>query len=233
MSAGVHPLANVIASVARGITGVQVRWQGCAPEVKQRIYFANHTSHLDFVVLWSALPDAVRARTRPVAAQDYWEAGVRAYLAQRVFRAVLIARGRAAQDGTAQDGAVHSKSDARPEAGDAKAAAAQVIDQLAAAMGETDSLIFFPEGTRGTGEAIAPFRSGLYYLAKKLPEVELVPVFLENLSRILPKGEVLPVPLMGVLTFGEPMRLGDGEEKPEFLERACAAVSGLRRKGQS
>jgi 1-acyl-sn-glycerol-3-phosphate acyltransferase len=228
MSAGVHPLANVIASVARGITGVQVRWQGCAPEVTQRIYFANHTSHLDFVVLWSALPNAVRARTRPVAAKDYWESGVRAYLAQKVFRAVLIPRGRAAQDG-----ATHSESDTRAEAGDAKAAAAQVIDQLAAAMGETDSLIFFPEGTRGTGETIAPFRSGLYYLAKKLPEVELVPVFLENLSRILPKGEVLPVPLMGVLTFGEPMRLGDGETKPEFLERACAAVSGLRRKGQS
>jgi 1-acyl-sn-glycerol-3-phosphate acyltransferase len=199
---------------------VQVRWQGCVPEVKQRIYFANHTSHLDFVVLWSALPNAVRARTRPVAAKDYWESGVRAYLAQRVFRAVLIPRGR-----TAHDGPTHSESDAR-------AAAAMVIDQLAAAMGETDSLIFFPEGTRGTGETIAPFRSGLYYLAKKLPEVELVPVFLENLSRILPKGEVLPVPLMGVLTFGEPMRLGDGEEKREFLERAGAAVSGLRRKGQ-
>ena len=227
MSARVHPLANAIASLARGITGVQVRWQGCAPEVKQRIYFANHTSHLDFVVLWSALPDAVRARTRPVAAKDYWESGVRGYLAQRVFRAVLIPRGSKPQDAQVQPG------DARADAGDRRAAAAMTIDHLAAAMGETDSLIFFPEGTRGSGDAIAPFRSGLYYLAKRLPEVEMVPVFLENLSRILPKGEVLPVPLMGVLTFGEPMRLGDGEDKPEFLERACAAVSGLRRKGQS
>jgi 1-acyl-sn-glycerol-3-phosphate acyltransferase len=211
----VHPLASVIAAMARGITGVQVRWQGCLPEAKQRIYFANHSSHLDFVVLWSALPAEVRARTRPVAAKDYWERGMRAYLAQRVFRAVLVTRRRA------------------NEVGDARAEAAKVIDQLAEAMGATDSLIFFPEGTRGTGETMAPFRSGLYFLAKQRPDVELVPVYLENLSRILPKGEVLPVPLAGLLTFGEPMHLGESEEKAEFLERACAAVGALRRKAQA
>jgi len=215
MSDRVHPLASVIAALARGITGVQVRWQGCTPEAKQRIYFANHSSHLDFVVLWSALPGEVRARTRPVAAKDYWESGVRAYLVQRVFRAVLVPRRRT------------------NEAGDPHVEAAKVIDQLAAAMGATDSLIFFPEGTRGTGEAMAPFRSGLYFLAKQRPDVELVPVYLENLSRILPKGEVLPVPLAGLLTFGEPMHLGESEEKTEFLERACAAVGALRRKAQA
>ena len=218
MSVRIHPLASVIAAVARGISGVQVRWQGCLPDVKQRIYFANHTSHLDFVVLWSALPGEVRARTRPVAAKDYWENGLRAYLAQRIFRAVLVQRGGMAKA-------------AEHEA--ARADAGVVIDQLAEAMGDTESLIFFPEGTRGTGEAIAPFRSGLYHLAKRKPEVELVPAYLENLYRILPKGEVLPVPLVSLLTFGEPMHLGEDEGKSEFLERACVAVSALRRKEQS
>jgi len=215
MTARIHLLASVIASAARGITGVQVRWQGCEPDARQRIYFANHSSHLDFVVLWSALPGELRARTRPVAAQDYWQAGVRSYLAQRVFRAVLVARRRTAA-----------------EASDARAEAAKVIDQLAEALGESDSLIFFPEGTRGNGEAMAPFRSGLYHLARKRPDVELVPVYLENLSRILPKGEVLPVPLAGLLTFGEPMHLREAEAKDEFLERARAAVGSLRRKVQ-
>jgi 1-acyl-sn-glycerol-3-phosphate acyltransferase len=216
MSAGIHPLAGVIAALARGVTGVQVRWAGCMPEAKQRIYFANHSSHLDFVVLWSALPGEVRAHTRPVAARDYWEKGVRAYLAQKVFRAVLIRRGGMAAHG---DGAV--------------AAARTVIDELAEAMGETESLIFFPEGTRGTGEAIAPFRSGLYYLARKRPDVELVPAYLENLSRILPKGELLPVPLLSMLTVGAPMQVGEAEQKADFLERARAEVEGLRRKGES
>jgi 1-acyl-sn-glycerol-3-phosphate acyltransferase len=222
MSERVHPLASVIAALARGITGVQVRWQGCTPEAKQRIYFANHSSHLDFVVLWSALPGEVRARTRPVAAKDYWESGVRAYLAQRVFRAVLVPRKRP-QAGEA----------GANEAGDPHVEAAKVTGQLAEAMGATDSLIFFPEGTRGNGETMAPFRSGLYFLAKQRPDVELVPVYLENLSRILPKGEVLPVPLAGLLTFGAPIHLGETEEKAEFLERACAAVGALRRKAQA
>lgn len=218
MSAGMHPLASVIAAVARGISGVQVRWAGCWPEEKQRIYFANHTSHLDFVVLWSALPGEVRARTRPVAAKDYWEKGVKAYLAQRVFRAVLVHRGGTAQAGNREE---------------ARAAARTVIDRLAEAMGEMESLILFPEGTRGTGEAIGPFRSGLYYLAKRRPEVELVPACLENLNRILPKGEILPVPLVSLLTFGAPMHIGETEDKRGFLERACAAVSALRSKGDS
>jgi 1-acyl-sn-glycerol-3-phosphate acyltransferase len=218
MSASIHPLASVIAAVARSISGVQVRWAGCQPEEKQRIYFANHTSHLDFVVLWSALPAEVRARTRPVAAQDYWAKGVKAYLAQKVFRAVLIHRGGTDQAGNKEE---------------ARAAARTVIDQLVEAMEESESLILFPEGTRGTGETIAPFRSGLYYLAKRKPEVELVPAYLENLNRILPKGEVLPVPLISMLTFGAPLRIGESEEKRDFLERARAAVTALRRKGPS
>jgi 1-acyl-sn-glycerol-3-phosphate acyltransferase len=215
---GVHPLASVIAAAARGISGVQARWAGCSPEDKQRIYFANHTSHLDFVVLWSALPAEIRARTRPVAARDYWQSGVRGYLARKVFQAVLIRRGTRSQ--------TEGKESATAEA-------MAAIDELIEAMGETESLIVFPEGTRGSGETIAPFRSGLFYLAKKKPEVELVPVHIENLYRILPKGELVPVPLVCVLTFGSPIHVAEGEEKHCFLARARASVESLRRKGQS
>jgi 1-acyl-sn-glycerol-3-phosphate acyltransferase len=216
MSQRVHPLAGLLAALARGISGVQVRWAGCQPEARQRIYFANHASHLDFVVLWSALPSQVRARTRPVAAKDYWDHGVKAYLAQRVFRAVLVQRGATAQAATAEE---------------ARAAARAITEQLAEALGETDSLILFPEGTRGTGETVAPFRSGLFYLAKRKSDVELVPAYLENLNRILPKGEVLPVPMISMLAFGAPLRVAEAETKDEFLERARDAVWALRRRG--
>ena len=214
MSGGVHPLAGIIAAFARAISGVQVRGSdGFSDTARQRIYFANHTSHLDFVVLWSALPAEMRARTRPVAAKDYWESGVKAYLAQNVFRAVLVQRGAAAQ--------VASEEKAR-------AAGRATIEQLAEALGETDSLILFPEGTRGTGESVASFRSGLFHLAKRKPDAELVPVYLENLNRILPKGEVLPVPLISSLTFGAPMHVEENESKEAFLERAHSAVCELR-----
>lgn len=221
MSDKVHPLARLIAAFARGLSGVQVRWRGCVPEPCQRIYFANHSSHLDFVVLWSALPVELRARTRPVAAKDYWQAGFRSFLAERVFRAVLVERGvaaRASHGEHAQDEHPHSSGFA-------------VIDQLAEAMGDRDSLIFFPEGTRGTGETIGEFKSGLYHLAKRRPDVELIPAYLENLNRILPKGEIFLVPLVSILTFGTSIRVEDGENKHDFLERARNAVCALQRKG--
>ena len=106
-----------------------------------------------------------------------------------------------------------------------------MIDQLAEALGSAYSLILFPEGTRGTGEKVGEFRGGLYYLALRRSDVELVPAYLENMNRILPKGEFLPVPMLSLLTFGKPIQVEPGEEKQAFLERAREAVGSLRRIG--
>jgi 1-acyl-sn-glycerol-3-phosphate acyltransferase len=217
MSEGIHPIASLLAAVARGVTGVQVQWAGCQPDVKQRIYFANHTSHLDFVVLWSALPSELRALTRPVAAKDYWEeTQLRRYLSEKVFNAILVERG----------GAAKSRNHGEPHF-----ASRHLMDDLAAALGKEHSLILFPEGTRGTGEKVGEFRSGLYHLAVRRPDVELVPAYLENLNRILPKGEIFMVPMLSLLTFGKPLHVEPDEEKDAFLERAREAVSTLRRIG--
>ena len=190
-------IAPLIVALARLISGSQSRWVGCEPSRRQRIYFTNHTSHLDFVVLWSALPREVRVLTRPVAGRDYWERNaLRRYLAVHVFRAVLVDRGDVASgpDGTTADGAAKV------------AAARRTVELTAEALGTRHSLIIFPEGTRGSATEVAPFKSGLYHLCRLRPDVELVPTWLENLKRILPKGEILPVPLMGSVTFGPPRR---------------------------
>jgi 1-acyl-sn-glycerol-3-phosphate acyltransferase len=163
------------------------------------------------VVLWSSLPAEVRARARPVAAQDYWSSGLRHALAVNVFRAVLISRH-----------AGNAKSN--PEPADPRLA----IEQMLEAMGEHESLILFPEGTRGTGEEVAAFKSGLYYLCQRRPGLRLVPAYLNNLNRILPKGEFLPVPFISKLTFGRAMTLEGGESKPAFLARAREAVCSLK-----
>jgi len=217
MSERIHPIASLLAAIARGISGVQVQWAGCEPDDRQRIYFANHTSHLDFVVLWSALPSELRAVTRPIAAKDYWEeTPLRRYLAENVFHAVLLERGSLAKAKSSDETHFVGR---------------HLIEDMASALGDKNSLILFPEGTRGTGEKIAPFRSGLYHLALRRPDAELVPAYLENLNRILPKGEVLPVPMLSLLTFGKPIQVAPGEEKDIFLERAREAVSSLRRIG--
>jgi 1-acyl-sn-glycerol-3-phosphate acyltransferase len=217
MSSGIHPIASLLAAVARGISGVQVQWAGCEPDERQRIYFANHSSHLDFVVLWSALPSEIRARTRPIAARDYWEqTPLRLYLAKNVFRAVLLERGSVNKV---------------PNPEEAHFVGRHLMEQMADALGTENSLILFPEGTRGNGEKIGPFRSGLYHLAQRRPNVQLVPAYLENLNRILPKGEFLPVPMLSLLTFGKAIQVEPHEQKDTFLERAREAVASLRRIG--
>src|SRR6185503_12663821 len=171
-------IAAALAAVSRLIAGATVQWH-CDPSSEaQRIYFGNHSSHLDFIVIWSALPPRLRRLTRPVAGRDYWEQGaVRRYLSSRVFRAVLIERGHA--------GGEH-----------ALAAARASIQRMADEMGDRYSLIVFPEGTRSLTGEVAKFKSGLFHLSRLRPDAELIPVHLENLNRVLPKGEALPVPML-------------------------------------
>ena len=186
-------------------SGCTVRWVNCQPDTCQRIYFANHTSHLDAVVLWSALPKHLRALTRPVAAKDYWSKGrFRPHIAD-AFNALLIDR---------TEIKVHKSP----------------VDMMIRQMGDVYSLIVFPEGSRASGEEMGEFKSGLYYLGKKRPDLELVPVCIDNVNRILPRGEVLPVPLLSCITIGPPIFLEAGEPKAQFLKRAREAVRSLKEK---
>jgi len=196
----------VLAGAVRLLTGATIRWVGCRPEARQRVYFGNHTSHVDAPLVWSALPTAIRAFTRPVGAGDYWGGTNPARrLVTRLSGAVLVER--------------DNPGSAERE---------RQIEAIVDAMGERCSLILFPEGTRGAGPDIAPFKSGLYHLSRRRPGLELVPVHLDNVRRILPKGEVLPVPMACCVTFGPPITLGAGELKEVFLERAREAVRQLK-----
>ena len=202
--------ASIIAACARALAGPSVRWVNCRPSTRQRVYFANHTSHLDFVVLWSVLPKRVRALTRPVAAKDYWDSGLRKRIAVNAFNAVLVERSAKSGDG------------------DHVATARNTLEMLLHALGTENSLIVFPEGTRGNGLQMGPFKSGIFYLWSRRPDVQFIPVYLSNLNRILPKGEFLPVPVISRVTFGAPLRLDENESKESFLTKAHAAVCGLR-----
>jgi 1-acyl-sn-glycerol-3-phosphate acyltransferase len=102
------------------------------------------------------------------------------------------------------------------------------VELMIREIGDVYSLIVFPEGSRSADCEMSEFKSGLYYLAKKRPDLELVPVYMENLNRILPRGEVLPVPLLSSITIGKPISLQPGEAKVDFLNRARQAVKSLK-----
>jgi 1-acyl-sn-glycerol-3-phosphate acyltransferase len=196
-------IARSISFTIRALTGARGLWRGCVPSDELRVYYGNHASHGDFVLIWSALPPALRRNVRPVAGADYWNRdALRRYIINAVFNGVLIER----------------DPDKRTRG---------AIETLCEAVDGGASLILFPEGTRNPGDGLLPFKSGIYHLACKRPEVEFVPVWLDNLARVMPKGRVLPLPLLCTATFGEPLRLHADEDKAAFLQRARDALLAL------
>ncbi|HEV2607073.1 MAG TPA: lysophospholipid acyltransferase family protein [Xanthomonadaceae bacterium] len=195
-------LSSLLAGIVRVLVGAQPRWIGCRPSPALRIYYANHTSHFDALALWCALPTKLRATTRPVAAKDYWSTGIRAYIATNGFNALFIDR-------------------------NADRSAGDPLAPLGDALQRCESLIIFPEGTRRAQALPSPFKSGLFHLATRYTDAELVPVYLDNLYRSMPKGTFLPVPLTCSVRFGTPLERRADEAKDAFLERARAAIVEL------
>lgn len=289
----------LLLGVIRLLTGAQARWYGCPPKAEQRIYFANHQSHADLVMIWAALPEELRSITRPIAARDYWaNTPFKRWITTEVFNAVYVERA-ATTPGSPAPPAARAEPEAPPapvrnsvappteriepsmepllpaapmaspivdvtpeafdemqgrldlpappppppaappveppvvmaEAAPSEPAAAPAPDPLAPlveALRSGDSIIIFPEGTRGhTGEP-QKFKSGLYTLATMFPEVVLVPAWIDNVQRVMPKGEIVPVPILCSVTFGAPIRVEESEERRPFLDRARAAVIALR-----
>lgn len=196
-------VASALSSFAKLLTGVRAVWSGSIPDMRQRVYFANHRSHGDFVLIWASLPPNLRRMTRPVAGADYWHANAfRRYISDRVFRGVMVDR-------------KPSRHHSNP------------IELMSAALAEGDSLIIFPEGTRNLGDTLQPFKGGIHHLARVHPNIELVPVWIENLGRVMPKGTFIPVPLLCSLTFGQALHFTHGETRDEFLIRAQEALLAL------
>lgn len=192
----------------RVLTAPRAIWAGVEPIPRKRIYFANHTSNADFPVIWSVLPAFLRAQTRPVAASDYWlKNRARAFFGHDVLNAVLINRD-----------------------GDNRDPAEDPVAMMVAALDGGASLILFPEGMRNlTDEPVLPFKSGLYHVASARPEIDLVPTWIDNMNSVLPKGEVVPVPLICTVTFGTPIQIAPGEDRDIFLARARAALAARAR----
>ena len=266
----------VLLALIRLLTGAQARWWGCPPKAEQRIYFANHQSHLDLVMIWAALPEELRSITRPIAARDYWATTpFKRWITTEVFHAIYVERSGSAVVPPAPpppapaeriepsfDDAMPVAASAEPvEAAEAAAAveprtvqnelplvtpapvpapapapdiapgsagALAPLQPLIEALQSGDSIIIFPEGTRGNTGEPQKFKSGLFTLAQMFPEVVLVPAWIDNVQRVMPKGEVVPVPILCSVTFGAPIRLEAGEERRPFLVRARETVVALR-----
>ncbi len=197
-------LEALLIGLTRLLTGAVVRLKGFQFDPPaQRVYYANHSSHMDTLLIWSSIPREHRRKVRPVAARDYWWASRwRRYIAEKVFHAVPLSRHR-------------------------ETANEDPLQPLHEALAQGYSLIIFPEGTRGDGAKIQPFKKGLYHLIAQHPDVMLAPVHIDNLSRVLPKGESIPVPILCTVVFGPGFAMEQGEAKDDFIARAQSALQAL------
>ena len=196
-------MSYFLLGLIRLLTGAQARWLGCPPKAEQRIYFANHQSHADLVMIWAALPKELRSVTRAIAARDYWtKTPFKKWLTSAVFNVIYVSRDRTADE--------------------------DPLEPLIEALRNGDSIILFPEGTRGHAGDPQAFKAGLYNLALKFPHAVLVPAWINNVQHVLPKGEVVPVPVLCSVTFGAPIAVHSGEACKDFLARARDCVMALR-----
>lgn len=195
-----------LAGIIHLLTAPRIIWRGKPPGRRPRVYFANHTSNADTVLIWAALPPRLRRRTRPVAAADYWlKSAIRKFAGTKIFNTVLIQRDP------------NQRGEVDP------------VGQMSEALEEGSSLIIFPEGRRNESEEpLLPFKTGLFHLATARPDIDLVPVWIDNLNGVMPRGEVIPVPLICQIFFGEVMHIEQSETRDDFLARASAAMLALR-----
>ncbi len=172
-------IADGIGLGARILTLTRVRRDTPSPAPDPHIFFSNHASHFDFAVLRASLPRF----THPVAAADYWALNAfRRFLALRVFDAVLVDRST-----------VDRSHDP--------------LTPMLAALDRGHSLLLFPEGTRGDGKTLRPFRSGIYHLARQRPESALYPIRIHHRAT------------GWIVNFRPPTYLIPNEPKRDFLLR--------------
>lgn len=187
--------------VVRLLVGATPRFLGdCIPK-GQAIYFANHTSHIDAIAIWSAIPNTERKFVHPVAAKDYWgKTKFRKFIAVNSLNSVLLDREIKNQN---------------------------PLSDLISILANGESLILFPEGTRSQEQEPKEFKAGIYSLAKQFPHVQLIPIYLDNFNRCMPKGSFIPVPLACSVRFGNPLFIEPSENKKDFLSRIRKAVITL------
>jgi 1-acyl-sn-glycerol-3-phosphate acyltransferase len=189
--------------LARFLTGADVLGPGRLPKAGPAIVVANHTSHVDTLLLLTIFPARLMGRLRPVAAADYFLRGpLIGWFSRTLVGIVPISR--------------------RPEHGE------DVLAPARAALAAGDIVIIFPEGTRGPSvDALAPLKSGVARLAEAFPEAPVIPVWLEGAGRVLPKGARLPAPLNCTVLVGEPIAWAG--DRAAFLEGLRASLEALRK----
>ena len=187
------------------VLGLNVRRREQLPTKGPAVLVANHNSHLDAVTLMTIFPLRMLPELRPVAAQDYFFRNpLLKWFALNIMGILPL------------DRKVQSKR-RHPLAG------------IHEALDQGDVVIVFPEGSRGAPEQLSDFKAGIAHIAKKNPDVPVVPIFMHGLGKALPKGEALLVPFFLDVFVGKPINWED--DKEAFMEQLTTRMTALAEEG--
>lgn len=188
------------------VLGINIRHREKLPDTGPVVIIANHNSHLDTLVLMSLFKGRSFQKVRPVAAGDYFMKNkFLAFFSTRVMNIIPIQR--------------KMTKDIRG-----------MFSPIIEAIDDDGIIILFPEGSRGEAEQLSKYKSGIYYLMREVPDVEIVPVFMHGLGKALPKGSFIFVPFFVDILVGDPFKFD--ENRKAFMDTLNERMDTLGEEGQ-
>lgn len=170
----------IMRNFLRLVVGVQFGENKSLRDSSQYVIVSNHNSHLDTLILLSALPTSKIGKIYPIAAGDYFNRNpLMGFFVKFFINTHFIDRN--------------------------SNVAGECLDSIDTAIKKGKSLILFPEGSRGLPDSIQNFKKGIGYLLEKSSDVKFIPCYIDGVGRSLPKGDKLLVPFCIKLLSGSPV----------------------------
>lgn len=200
------------------LLGIKIDGQHQLKRHKQFIIVANHNSHLDTMSIMSSIPFRQLLKTHPVATAQYFGSKKWLVLLSNLFiNTVLIKRKEELKIST----------EISSNEGQQKA-----LLLLEEKLAKGHSLILFPEGTRGEPEKLQEFKKGIGVLLLNYPQIPYIPVYISGMGKILPKGEMLPVPFNAIVSIGKP-KLIETNNVEDIVEEVKNAILDIQIKNRT
>ena len=207
--------AILVFPILRIFVRLEVRGRTPVGNVGPILIAANHQGHADVPVLLASIPRALRRRVAVAMQPEYFEPYLRR-------QGGWLARAHLGWQYALTSLLLHTFPFPR-------SAAFRVALGYAGDLADRGwSILVFPEGELSRDGTIGPFRPGVGVLARDLG-MPVVPARIEGAFAVLPRGARFFRTVRGPVrvTWGEPLRIGPGEEPAAFASRLEAAIRAL------
>ncbi len=196
---------GIVPFILKPLTGIVYKHSEVLTQANQFIIIANHNSHIDTLALMSAMPKHKIVKIKPVAAGDYFGSSrLKSFLTKAFTNALLI-----------------------PRCCSLKNKSQDPFRIMLKALKRGQSLIIYPEGSRGKANEMQEFKTGIGHILLKFPHLAYIPTYIENTGKVLPKDSVMPIPFNCKVVFGD-LQYCKGKNAKEVVANMFQEVTALK-----